>query len=58
MTDVDLAPHRYVVRDGSGVSEIVFSPSRVRPSLSIGFSFTVAGNAYDPEPQPKTEAKR
>jgi hypothetical protein len=62
-TDVDLAPHRYVVKDGGGVGEVVFSPSRVRPSLSLGFSFSVAGNTYDPDPttrggQEPREARR
>jgi hypothetical protein len=49
MTDVDLAPHRYVVHDGQDLTEVVYQPSRVRPALALGFTFTVAGSAHDPE---------
>ncbi len=48
--DVDLKPHRYVVHDGPNISEIAFLPSRVRPALSLGFDFTVAGRASGEEP--------
>lgn len=48
--DVDLKPHRYVVHDGADVSDVAFLPSRVRPSLSLGFDFTVAGRSSGEEP--------
>ncbi len=47
--DVDVAPHRYVVQDGANVSDVAFLPSRVRPALSLGFDFTVAGRASGEE---------
>ncbi len=49
--DVDLKPHRYVVHDGHDVAEVAFLPARVRPSLSLGFDFTVAGRASGEEAQ-------
>jgi hypothetical protein len=44
--DVDLAPRRYVVREGPD-SEAVFAPIRFRPAIMAGFTFTMAGaSAY------------
>jgi hypothetical protein len=49
VTDVDLSQHRYVIKDDSGSGQTVWTPSLVRPALAFGFTFNVAGNAYDPE---------
>jgi hypothetical protein len=46
-TDGDLAPYRFVVERG-GVHDEVFSAWRVRPSLTLGFSFAATGAAPYP----------
>lgn len=40
--DADLAQRRYVT-DAGGNRSVVFEPWRVRPFLSVGFAFTLAG---------------
>lgn len=45
--DVDLYPRRWVVANGPGIAATeLYAPSRVRPSLLLGFSFNTVG----PEP--------
>jgi hypothetical protein len=45
--DLDLAPSRYVVVEGSSV-EPVLAPWRVRPTLLAGFTFTALGQPTFP----------
>jgi hypothetical protein len=52
-TDVDLAPHRYILA-GANETETVFEQWRVRPALLVGFTFTVAGAPqYPPLESPR-----
>jgi hypothetical protein len=40
--DYDLQPRRYVVAQGGG-SSVILEPWKVRPALSVGFLFEMAG---------------
>ncbi|MDB5215804.1 MAG: hypothetical protein JWO86_3731 [Myxococcaceae bacterium] len=55
--DVDFASRHWVVEGPGGPSE-AFSPSRVRPLLLIGFTFTAAGDARFASREPSREPSR